>query len=65
MFIDYAEVKLIGGIGGLVTFVFDKVLLNVFKLDDVVGAVAVHGFSGAWYPASSDRKNRTVIFRKR
>ena len=36
----------IGAIGGFVAIAGQSVLLNKFKLDDPVGAVAVHGFAG-------------------
>lgn len=38
---------LTGAVGGFVAIVGMKVL-DFFRLDDVVGAVAVHGFAGAW-----------------
>ncbi|MFH1156670.1 MAG: ammonium transporter [Pseudomonadota bacterium] len=38
----------IGGVGGLVTYGTLNLLEKTFKLDDVVGAIAVHGVSGAW-----------------
>lgn len=38
---------LTGAIGGAVS-VFGVMLLEKMRLDDVVGAVAVHGFAGAW-----------------
>lgn len=38
---------LTGLIGGVVT-IFGSKLLEWLRLDDVVGAVAVHGFSGVW-----------------
>jgi len=38
----------IGLSSGLVVYVSDWVLLHVFKIDDPVGAVPVHGFAGAW-----------------
>ncbi|GAB2197245.1 hypothetical protein MAH4_11210 [Sessilibacter sp. MAH4] len=37
-----------GGVGALLVFGFDRFLLHVLKLDDPVGAVAVHGFGGLW-----------------
>ncbi len=42
---DYAI--LTGAIGGFIAILGMK-LLDAFRLDDVVGAVAVHGFAGAW-----------------
>jgi len=36
-----------GVVGGMVV-VFTSNLLNNFKIDDVVGAIPVHGFCGAW-----------------
>ena len=41
------EAMLIGGIGGIVV-VLAIALLEKFKLDDPVGAIAVHLFSGMW-----------------
>ena len=37
---------IIGGIGGLVAILGNHILLHRFKLDDPVGAIAVHGFAG-------------------
>ena len=37
---------LLGIIGGLVVPLADKLITNVFKLDDAVGAFAVHGIGG-------------------
>lgn len=38
----------IGFGGGAVVYFGVKAIEKIFKLDDVVGAVAVHGFAGAW-----------------
>jgi Amt family ammonium transporter len=38
---------LIGGVGGIIV-VFGTKLLFYFKIDDVVGAVPAHLFSGIW-----------------
>ena len=38
---------LIGGIGGLVVY-YGTLLLIRLKIDDVVGAIPVHGFAGIW-----------------
>jgi len=38
---------IIGGIGGLVVY-FGTLLLIRLKIDDVVGAIPVHGFAGIW-----------------
>lgn len=38
----------IGGIGAAVTTIMTEVLERKFKLDDVVGAISVHGFAGVW-----------------
>lgn len=43
-----AEFALLSGITGGVIVVFSSSLLNHFKIDDVVGAIPVHGFCGAW-----------------
>lgn len=39
---------IIGLTSGLIVFYASWILEHKFKLDDVVGAVAVHGFGGAW-----------------
>jgi Amt family ammonium transporter len=36
-----------GGIGGIICMLGSQVMLKM-RLDDVVGAVSVHGFAGAW-----------------
>ena len=36
-----------GGIGGIICMLGSQVMLKI-RLDDVVGAVSVHGFAGAW-----------------
>ncbi|MEM8536440.1 MAG: ammonium transporter, partial [Pseudomonadota bacterium] len=38
---------IIGGIGGAIV-VFTVPMLDKFKIDDVVGAIPVHGFGGIW-----------------
>lgn len=38
----------VGMIGGGVVYVSESFLLNKLKLDDPVGAIAVHGFGGIW-----------------
>ncbi|MFD2113885.1 ammonium transporter [Thiorhodococcus fuscus] len=38
----------IGMVGGLLVFGAEAVLLHGFKIDDPVGAIAVHGFGGVW-----------------
>ena len=38
---------IIGGIGGLVVY-YGTLLLIRLKIDDVVGAIPVHGFAGIW-----------------
>ena len=38
---------IIGGIGGLVVY-YGTLLLIKLKIDDVVGAIPVHGFAGIW-----------------
>ncbi len=38
---------LVGFIGGMSAQYFNYLLLHVWKIDDVVGAIGVHGFSGA------------------
>jgi len=43
-----AEFALLAGIIGGIVVVVSSNLLNQFKIDDVVGAVPVHGFCGAW-----------------
>jgi len=41
------EATLIGAVGGLIV-VFTVPLLDKFKIDDVVGAIPVHGIAGLW-----------------
>ena len=38
----------IGFLGGIVMFVSQNFIEKTLKLDDVVGAIAAHGFCGAW-----------------
>ena len=38
---------IIGGIGGLVVYYGTRLLIRL-KIDDVVGAIPVHGFAGIW-----------------
>ncbi len=44
---DLPYAVLTGAIGGLVSVLGHQLILKL-KLDDVVGAVSVHGFAGAW-----------------
>jgi Amt family ammonium transporter len=46
--VEPAGAVFIGFSSGLVVYVSDWILLHVFKVDDPVGAVPVHGFAGAW-----------------
>ncbi len=46
--VDTVGAAIIGFIAGIVVFVGINLIEKVFKLDDVVGAIAVHGFAGAW-----------------
>lgn len=46
--ISYPSALLIGAIAGAVMLVSLSLLENRFKVDDVVGAIPVHGFAGAW-----------------
>ncbi|NRA66133.1 MAG: ammonium transporter [Pseudobacteriovorax sp.] len=39
---------IIGGLGGIVYWHASIFVERVLKIDDVVGAIAVHGFAGAW-----------------
>ena len=45
--IDPQFAFLVGFISGIVVYFSQKLLLK-FKLDDVVGAISVHGFAGVW-----------------
>jgi len=45
---DPSSAFFIGFLGGVVVFVSTWVMENVFKLDDPLGAIAVHGFAGAF-----------------
>lgn len=42
------DAAMVGAVGGLVAHVTSYLILNVFKLDDPVSAISVHGFAGAW-----------------
>lgn len=46
--VDTWAAALIGTISGLVVFSSTWFLEKICKLDDVVGAIPVHGFAGAW-----------------
>lgn len=39
---------LVGATGGVVQLIAGHLLLSKCKIDDAVGAIAVHGFAGAW-----------------
>ncbi|MCJ8314659.1 MAG: ammonium transporter [Saccharospirillaceae bacterium] len=39
---------MIGMIGAVIVYFSEDMLIHIFKLDDPVGAVAVHGFGGVW-----------------
>jgi Amt family ammonium transporter len=45
---DACGAAVTGAVGGLVTYGVFHLLERVFFLDDVVGAIAVHGASGVW-----------------
>ena len=47
-FVGTVGASIIGAIAGIVVYVATGFLENVLKLDDVVGAIPVHGFCGAW-----------------
>ncbi len=47
-FVDTFSSALIGAVAGIVVYGSSILLERVFKLDDVVGAVPVHGFCGVW-----------------
>ncbi len=58
----------IGSIGAVVATVGSEILERVFKLDDVVGAISVHGFAGVWgtlavafFAPAESLKNGSVI----
>ena len=38
----------VGFVSSFIMYIFDKLLLLKFKLDDPLSAVSVHGFAGAW-----------------
>jgi Amt family ammonium transporter len=52
---------LIGGVGGLIA-VFGTQLLYKFKIDDVVGAIPAHLFSGIWGTLAVPITNNAVAF---
>ncbi|EXJ16473.1 ammonium transporter [Imhoffiella purpurea] len=47
-FVEPNAALLIGAVGGVLVFLAEDAVLRLFKLDDPVGAVAVHGFGGVW-----------------
>lgn len=47
-FVDAWAAVLIGGIAGVVVVFAARFVEETLKVDDPVGAVAVHGFNGAW-----------------
>ncbi len=47
-FVEPTSAIVIGAIGGVVVLAAESLLLNVCKLDDPVGAIAVHGVGGVW-----------------
>ncbi len=47
-FVETESAAAIGLISGVIVYVGSVALERVFKLDDVVGAVSVHGFCGVW-----------------
>ncbi len=42
------DAVLVGATGGIIQLVAGQIMLTKFKIDDAVGAIAVHGFAGAW-----------------
>ena len=52
---------IIGGIGGLVVY-YGTLLLIRLKVDDVVGAIPVHGFAGIWGTLAVPLTNSEVSF---
>ena len=47
-YVDSISAAIIGAIAGFVVYYSSLLIERVLKLDDVVGAVPVHGFCGAW-----------------
>lgn len=47
-FVEPNSAIIIGIIGAMIVYAAEVTILEVFKLDDPVGAVAVHGFGGVW-----------------
>ena len=47
-FVGTVEAAIIGTVAGIIVFAGSHFLEKVLKLDDVVGAIPVHGFCGAW-----------------
>lgn len=45
---DFSSALIIGAIGGVIAHYAHELLLRVFKLDDPVSAIPVHGFAGIW-----------------
>ena len=52
---------IIGAIGGLVVF-YGTILLLKLKIDDVVGAIPVHGFAGIWGTLAVPLTNSSATF---
>ena len=47
-FVSPAGAAVIGTMSGMIVFAGDWIMERVFKLDDVVSAIPVHGFCGVW-----------------
>jgi len=47
-YVEPGSALIIGMVGAAIVYAFESILLNQFKLDDPVGAVAVHGVAGVW-----------------
>ena len=52
---------IIGGIGGII-IVFSVPLLDKLKIDDVVGAISVHGIAGIWGTLAVVLSNPDAVF---
>lgn len=47
-FVDATGAMIIGLVSGMIVYFGSHLIEKVFKIDDVVGAIPVHGFNGIW-----------------
>lgn len=46
--VDFSGAIILGAVGGILVHFGHELILRVFKLDDPVSAISVHGIAGAW-----------------